>query len=91
MSNDNLPPGVSVSDIPGNTLEDMAKEEFESDVFTKFKDLGLDIRAEDQEALMSFIWDIRNESFHAGYEQGLRAHEDDITEINEGKEEIAPE
>lgn len=78
----NLPPGCSVSDIPGNGPEDMAAEaqaEAVWDVLTKFMP-GIEDTEENMN-LVDALCDLLNQARREGYEAAqsdaaLMAHED---------------
>lgn len=73
MADFNMPPGVSVNDIPGNRPEDLAEDEFwnalENDLQERY---NLDIEDEFWNAdwFRTAISSAHRLAFHAGYGQG---------------------
>ena len=66
--NDNLPPGVSVNDIPGNRPEDLAAEEF----WEKLGEICPDVPEAiwDDEKVQKLVESARDLAYAAGYAEG---------------------
>ena len=79
MGGSNLPPGVSVNDIPGNRLEDLAEEhswEALEDRFTeKHPDysgqIHLLLESENEDALIAVVTMARDMGYEAGGQAAL--------------------
>lgn len=65
---DNMPPGVSVSDIPGNRPEDLAEEAW----WEKLGELNPDVPQEiwDDEKVQKLVESARDLAYSAGYAEG---------------------
>lgn len=74
MGGYNLPPGCRVSDIPGNSSEDEAFENFANEMDALFTKYGLREVGEDADAigLIEAIWEKLEEARTAGYKGGLQ-------------------
>ena len=84
-----LPPGVSVSDLPGNGLEEQRQEAFLDAFYDQITKLRLPlIKEEKLEDLSSWIWKQIGEAYFEGYIQARddqrmaeeQAHVDAIVE-----------
>jgi hypothetical protein len=62
-----LPPGVRVSDIPGNRPEDQAAEAFYENMYAQFPEgMGEHWKS----AIAGWAWEQMGKAYDAGYHQG---------------------
>lgn len=68
MSDFNMPPGCRVSDIPGNSPEDLEELKFWEELYAKFTWIDCDHTDEiDQEKLEELVNWVRNRTWNEAY------------------------
>jgi hypothetical protein len=66
-----LPPGCSLSDIPGNRREDMANEQIYDNIDDALRPLKLDEDTEGLEQVIESLFKLINNAHESGYAQAV--------------------
>ena len=84
MTGFNLPPGVSVSDLPGNSPAELAAEALSEAIYSQFPE---SLSAQECDKLEAWITTLIGKAYSEGYSQGAAdnsaAHEDEIFELRQ--------